>query len=310
MCVHLVRSNYHLLKIPRNYLISGIFLSFVLVIAVFLIEKHFSGCISLAIRGVFQPYKDHYFALYWLDRGSALLSLFSWAPIYLLLAHRKRLLALIVYLATLSILLTSDSDSSVLAFLLAGIVFLFSYFANAKLLLAIPVAIISYVIVMPIIAKIIDPEYISQIWGNILPMSYIHRIFIWNFAINGAMDSLLIGKGIDASKYLANEGATFIVFKGITMSLMPRHPHNNVIQIFLELGLVGLCLLSSYIWQIMSCFIKIHKKERIYSSILIAVFINYFVIGMISFNLWQAWWLMVIVYLALILSFVRDEQNR
>ena len=304
---HLIEKKHHLLKFPVRNFTKAIGISLMAAASVFLIEKFTNGVIIGYLRGVFQPFKGHYFYLYWLDRGCAMLSVFAWIPIYLFVRSGDFKKACASYVLVLFTLLLSDSDASILAFIFGAAVYGMAYFLNGKFKKVITVLVLGYIFLMPTFSKVQDPRYLAENPVD-LPISYTHRLFIWNFAMDAAKDTLFIGKGIDASKAIDVPDSKMITYRGVKMSPMPRHPHNNVIQIFLELGVIGLILFGTFIWKMLDHFSHVADKDRPYGSAFYGMFVTYFTIGMISFNMWQSWWLLVILYAYLTMNLAKANE--
>jgi O-antigen ligase len=71
---------------------------------------------------------------------------------------------------------------------------------------------------------------------------------------------------------------------------MPLHPHNSVIQIWLELGLVGLILIAILIglaWRGMTHL----RSGRAGAAAVMATVASGFVVAQLGFGVWQGWWL-------------------
>jgi O-antigen ligase len=304
---NIILLKHNKLKIEEGYFKKGIMASFVASIMIFLIEKFTHGAIIGYLRSIFQPYKDHYFYLFWLDRGCAMLSVFSWVPIYITVRDRSFIKAAVIYLATLFVLLISDSDSSLLAFICGGIAFAFSYFNKGKLRKLLSIFTIGYIFLMPAFAKMQEPEYLAQHPVK-LPISHVHRLFIWKFAMKESADTKFFGKGIDTSRAIEVSESDMVYYEGIKISPMPRHPHNNVIQVYLELGIIGLILFGAFIWKLLDVFSNVSSRDKNYGSAIYGMFITYFVIGMIAFNMWQSWWIFVLLYGQLTMSLARSNE--
>ena len=77
------------------------------------------------------------------------------------------------------------------------------------------------------------------------------RVAIWRFTTERVVERPWLGWGMDASR----------MWPGV----IPLHPHNAALQVWLELGVVG--------------------------AACAAVAIAYLTIGALSFGVWQEWWL-------------------
>lgn len=162
---------------------------------------------------------------------------------------------------------------------------------------------ILYIILMPIASKVEDPRLIAKEYGHVIPISYIHRLLIWNFVATTAIESPIVGQGIGTSKFTPIQDEDRFFYQNEMLSPLPLHPHNNVLQIFLELGIVGIALFGLYVWQILSRIgnVSVQNKDILWGATANAIFINYFFIGMVSFGIWQSWWMLSIL-LMMILS--------
>lgn len=287
------------LQLNQQKIILGIYSSLV----IFYIEKFSGGAITLFVRKITSH--DNGFNLSFLDRGCALFSVVIWPVLYMTIKNNRKHLSIFLYFITLITLLLSDSTASLLGFVMASITFLIIFLSKMKLRYLIKIAIIFSLVAMPIISKIENPRYIAQEYGNKIPISYIHRLLIWNFVADKALEKPLIGQGIGTSKFtkITNEDKLF--YNNQILHPLPLHPHNNILQIFLELGIVGLSIFGLFIWQTLS---KIDSNKNILlSSISYATFSNYFIIGMVSFGVWQSWWLLSGI-LAIIL--IKSQHSR
>ena len=67
-----------------------------------------------------------------------------------------------------------------------------------------------------------------------------HRQYIWGFSLNKFFNKPLLGYGPDTSNFI--EGSQEIIGSNYTgtMPYIPSHPHNFIIEILLDTGLIGL----------------------------------------------------------------------
>ena len=71
---------------------------------------------------------------------------------------------------------------------------------------------------------------------------------------------------------------------------LPLHPHNTILQLWLELGLPGIIM---YLGLGVFIFVSAvnHKRSKFESSMIIGQFITILVIANLSFGVWQTWWM-------------------
>ncbi|XVN40504.1 MAG: O-antigen ligase [Rickettsia endosymbiont of Argas persicus] len=227
------------------------------------------------------------FSLYMLDRGCALLSITTWVVIAILTSNKKYYYALILYILVLYLLNISDSLASFLGFGLSGIIFILARLIKPIFFRLITLGLITGSMLFPIIAGQISPKQLSKEYLTTHP-SAAHRLFIWHFVTNKIAEKPLIFYGFNSSKYIEVKENETIDYNGEKWHPLPLHPHNNILQITLELGLIGLALFLGLIYKCLKQISNIEDSN--FQAISYACFINYYIIGMISYNIWQIWW--------------------
>ncbi len=270
--------------------------SYIGALIIFLFEYLSNGFISKSLRN-----NTEIFNLFWLDRGCCFLSVCVWPILGYLLYKKNFYSSGILYIATGIMLYLSDSLSGTVAFMFASFAIIVLLITNMVMIYWILSCILIFSIFLLIVLfhknLLTDIDDIS----NILPFSAIHRLFIWNFVSEKISKNILIGAGFGISKCISNSITSndLIVYKKILLNPMPLHPHNNLLQIWLELGLIGLFL---YAFIILKLFLNIsnitsdEKENKIFSISAIASLINYYIIGLISYNVWQLWWLASMIF--------------
>jgi len=110
-----------------------------------------------------------------------------------------------------------------------------------------------------------------------LPASWAARLDIWTFASARMAEKPVFGWGLDASR-------TF-------QDLIPLHPHDAALQLWLELGVFG-AVLGALIWAfIFWRFAEAAPRQRLYAAAGCATAWSTLIIGAFSFSLWQEWWI-------------------
>ncbi|BBJ31673.1 putative polysaccharide polymerase [Rickettsia asiatica] len=228
------------------------------------------------------------FGLYMLDRGCALLSITVWVVVIILLSNGKKRHALMLYILVLYLLSISDSLASFLGFGIGGIIFILTRFMKPIFFKLIAISLITSSLLFPVIAKQIEPRDLSERYLT-TQASAAHRLFIWHFVANKIIEKPILGYGFASSKYIKVNDSEMIDYNGEKWHPLPLHPHNNILQITLELGIIGLILFLSLIYKYLKQIDNI--KNNNFRSASYACFINYYIIGMISYNIWQIWWI-------------------
>ena len=120
-----------------------------------------------------------------------------------------------------------------------------------------------------------------------------HRLIIWSYVKEKILEKPLLGHGFLSSGGIDNEARDTKNFT--KYELIPLHPHNSILEIWLELGVVGIIIFFIFIKIL---FNRIYNFDRInhkIASVSIISFFQIFFIGQISFSFWQSWWIAVIL---------------
>ena len=278
-------------------------------IIIFVIEYSTNGFLTREFRAIFQKSGNNYFAINFLDRGCAVLSMISW-PLMFLLAKQKRWFSIVAYAIVAGyILKTSDSLASYLAFILGIATLMILLVSRMYGIYLLMIGVLAAGVFLPIFAYRQIPREICHTYQSKIPDSGKHRLFIWKFTAEKAMEKQLFGWGFDASHNIPmDEENDMIYFNQYKWNPLPLHPHNNFMQIWLEGGLVGLGLWVLLLVKMLFRIRKISKKDSdiVWGSFAGACFMNYFFISMISFGLWQIWWITTICMVIFFFSIFRN----
>jgi O-antigen ligase len=78
--------------------------------------------------------------------------------------------------------------------------------------------------------------------------------------------------------------------RGAKIELMPLHPHNAALQLWLELGGIGAALYAALYAVCLIGLLRLPlTREALAAGAALVAAV--FVIGQLSFNVWQSWWL-------------------
>lgn len=167
--------------------------------------------------------------------------------------------------------------------------------------------ILSICLILPLMASqdILLEKFSDEI--NLLPPSYQHRLYLWNGMVN-KNDTLVkkaVGNGFDYSTTI--KGGKEMCFRQLKIkftlpsnfhfeleppckepsAIFSCHPHNGLIQIYVELGIIGLLIFLALLWKVFG--VIENQKDKILRGVWFAILISYLTIFFISFGLWQTW---------------------
>lgn len=167
--------------------------------------------------------------------------------------------------------------------------------------LLVALAAVWLVLAPPVLQEVVDRIDLSAESGNTqrIPASMIGRLVIWDFVLEKIAERPVAGWGLGASRsvpggnekvditYLTPEKDELVLF---TDFRLPLHPHNQVLQLWLELGGVGVACL------VLACLMLIRRMasratSRIVSGTDCAGLASAMVFANSSFGLWQNWWI-------------------
>jgi len=126
-----------------------------------------------------------------------------------------------------------------------------------------------------------------------------HRLEVWSFTAERIADRPLFGWGFDAARAIPGGGERLDPARdlGVTGTQirgkavrMPLHPHNGVLQIWLELGLVGATLLAALAWRLTRGLDRLGAGDAGLRAALYATFASTFTVFCLSFGVWQSRW--------------------
>ena len=103
------------------------------------------------------------------------------------------------------------------------------------------------------------------------------RLDIWRFVADRIVERPIQGWGLDASR----------VWPGI----VPLHPHDGALQLWLELGAPGALLAALFFGWLFSRLAAWRERDPVLAATGAASTVAYLVIGALSFGIWQEWWL-------------------
>lgn len=134
-----------------------------------------------------------------------------------------------------------------------------------------------------------------------------HRQNIWKFAFERFLDHPLVGNGIDQLNRLP--GAHEVI-PGMTQSayVVPSHPHNWVLEILAETGLIGfgavVLALGFVAWRLARNYIRTDDDADLALFVLMAGFWGS---ALFNFSIWAVWWQLTFLMLFAIISATRKS---
>ena len=221
-------------------------------------------------------------------RGTAILAPFSFIGATLCIQIFRRPIAGILFLAS-SILAVSllPMGASTLAIFCGSISLLAVRWAPKIMTRTLFTGTIGLALATPfLMSYVLTKDRLTE-QGIDLTRNQLQRVEIWNYASDLVLEKPVLGYGFAASRYIGSRGD---IIPGTNWAALPLHPHNAFLQVWLELGVVGvalLCAMMALFWG----YIEKRISTRDDISVVIATFVTTLVISLISFGVWQYWWI-------------------
>ncbi len=122
------------------------------------------------------------------------------------------------------------------------------------------------------------------------------RLEIYDFVARYSMNKPILGHGLDAAREIKDFDSKGKFMQESKIS----HPHNFALQLWLELGLIGVLLAGFFIQSLLA---SLGKRESLSLS-----YFSVFLIGLcaysFSYGLWQAWMIAAIVVAVMLLRMI------
>lgn len=275
-------------RLEQAFLVGTIFAATILA---------FEGLTNGLLRDIIPPETNAAKDMIAVSRGaSMMISMLFPALAMLLLRMREReggvdwtvtlrLLVLLTLASTAAVMLEITSNIAALA---AGILALFVATMIPRLSLQLVFAgIAAALISAPFAALTLPPVGEISDFGT-GPVSWLHRLAAWRLAADEIFSgplSFLFGNGVQYARWLTVDNPTILIQDvPVELAIMPTHPHNLFLQIWLEFGLAGVLLLLAALWQVRAWVLKQDFPELI--SAICAWAAVAFVFAAVEVSLW------------------------
>ncbi|TWA60747.1 O-antigen ligase [Azospirillum brasilense] len=219
-------------------------------------------------------------------RTAVLLCLLVWPAAMALdrAGRRGMAVALPAVFAAACLLLTSRS--AMLGIAAGGVAFALAVWSPGLVRGALAAVLgIAFTFVLPLV--LLFDRVLNLDGADWLFRSAQHRVEIWGMAAGRALETPVFGQGIDASRALEPDGAVS-QFGTLTDSLLPLHPHNAFLQVWLELGAVGAALALA---AALLLLLGTGRMERRLQPFALALFASALAMASTAYGIWQAWWM-------------------
>lgn len=269
----------------------------------------FIGLAVLALeRGLGQPlyttfadYDTKQTLLSRLNRGATALAILVWPVTGLLYRGRAGAWALLLPLALFAVLCFLESLASLFGLWLGGLFGLLALLHRRAGRILAATTVVAVALLSPLVAKGLHSTGLAD--SGWLDGSSQQRIEIWNFAAERIAERPVFGWGFDAADAMRRQFADTI---GNVANMMPNHPHNVPLQIWLELGIVGLALFVATLLILVWRIDRLPRIERLAAQ---CAFASGLAISLVGYGTWQSQWIATLFGVALTVVLCREGRR-
>lgn len=157
---------------------------------------------------------------------------------------------------------------------------------------------VGFVLLAPATGRLLAPGSWLRSVPPIIRFSAYHRTKIWEFSAARIAERPIFGWGIGASRRIPGGNTIVDINRDLgypgrrivsTAAIMPLHPHNAALQVWLELGLIGAILLAVLCGGVpLACLRAAWSRASMAAGL--AIFSTAYIIAMLSYSLWQSRW--------------------
>jgi O-antigen ligase len=232
-----------------------------------------------------------------LNRGVTVLVLLAW-PGFIILSRRGNAVAAWSLIAAIgTVALVAVTLAAKIAMVMALAVMLVYGGRRRLAQRLVGSAIVLAIFAIPLGAAMLGGPQETAQW-RFIPYSSHHRLSIWSFASQRIIEKPLLGWGMDSSRFIPGGDDEVVVSFAVpentppftlTEPMLPLHPHNAVLQWWLELGAVGATLFALLLWRL-TRLAAAPTVDPLTGNVAMTMLMSSLMIAAVSYGFWQSWW--------------------
>ena len=251
----------------------------------------------------------------YLINGTAILSLLLWPAVAAPMPGERAGFAPLLFVLIAVATSLFGSDSGLIALALGALCWAAAMRWGARatrvvaVLFAIIMLVTPYVLHRTLHTPGLDRFVVES--EDTMPSSALLRLYIWKFTTERIAERPMLGWGLNSARSIPGGGDKFVVtdrdgrFRFSEFNL-PLHPHNQILQIWLELGAIGALIVAA----VGACLIdRLGRWEPRARASGLALTATALVYDSLSFGAWQSWWIAaVFVAFALLAPYASESR--
>lgn len=257
---------------------------FLLGLLVCLIEGISDGALFWIFKDV-----DRQMAAHATNRPVVVLCLMLWPALLCFGSDRLRASAWLLYGVTLLAAFGTESQSAQLAMIAGGAAAAVAQWRPVWALWLVGSGGVAVLLGLPFALSVLDVHRVGDMAiGDAVTVHA--RLELWIYVAGKILQQPVTGYGLEIGRYMVLDDMPRQFFHGIRM----HHPHNGVLQIWFELGLIG-ALAASAAWIYL--FRTLAGLSGGVQAAALGAVTYAFTVSTVSHGLWQSWWIAAMIWL-------------
>ena len=218
----------------------------------------------------------------------------------------------IFWILAIVVMKISTARSGCIGFVLGSLIFILTLYRPTLITQILKVFAFSWTLATPVFMLVFNSPYKFLPYSHWIGSSLFARFSIWNFATHKFFERPFSGWGLGSSKKFPGSDDFFFLDvtkdQSVFLNLLEEktkasvlflrnmylHPHNNALQVFLELGILGGVLYALFLASIFQVFMRVFK-DKVTLATANAMAVLMLVIFNMSHSIWHMWLLSWIV---------------
>lgn len=145
--------------------------------------------------------------------------------------------------------------------------------------------------IFPLIYNLAKPHVSPDATGFFEDASIMPRLELWAFISDYIQQRFWTGYGMDAASFLSRLQWDWTYFRNIKI----YHPHNGVLQFWLEMGVSGALLLLAGLYGF---YRMIAPQPLVVQRLALTTLSGCLVFTVVAWSIWQSWWIGAMFFIA------------
>jgi exopolysaccharide production protein ExoQ len=204
-----------------------------------------------------------------------------------LIMQKQKWLALSVGLLITAAIFQSESGAAKLGTVVGGVAYAVARWRRTAALTIAAAAIVAAFVVSPITGQVLDRFMPEGNYGGFVGMSSRARVDIWRSFGAAVHEQPFLGSGFAPGTRFPQSSGALRLDPGYRFFLTVGHPHNGALQIWTELGAVGVFLGLTVLFLILRALAGLPPATFASGMAFVAAATAASLVG---HGLWQGWW--------------------